>query len=124
MWSKNIGNHQLGSRAYPKKQPWDKVDEVLRYEGKENPFDWFTYPEVKNLIRAQYYEGKETRDLVTTPKVKEVEKVLVMNLQAYIVCNQVKYILVVIFHNGSRSFCMKQKKRPQQLDKAPHLRHP
>jgi hypothetical protein len=31
MWSKNIGNHQLGSHAYPEKQTiWDKEDKVLR----------------------------------------------------------------------------------------------
>jgi hypothetical protein len=78
---------------------------------------------VKNLIKAQYYEEKETGELVTVPKVKEVEKLLVRNLPAYIVYNQDNYIIVVTFRNGSRSFCMKQKKRPQCLDKAPHPRH-
>jgi hypothetical protein len=45
MRGKNIGNHNLGSRGYPGKQPiWDKEDAALRADGKENPYDWFPDP--------------------------------------------------------------------------------
>jgi hypothetical protein len=78
---KNIGNHHLGSRGYAEKQlKWDKEDEALRAEGKQNTFNWFANPLACRFIRARYHEDKGTRELVTAPEVKDLEKFLVRNL--------------------------------------------
>jgi hypothetical protein len=95
MRGKNIGDHRLGCRGYPGKEPiWAKEDEQFISQGVENPYDKYPNPESKKFIRSRYHKEKETGELVTDPKVvkdvafvtdektKAVEKALVRNLPA------------------------------------------
>ena len=82
MRDKNVGNHNLGSRGYAGKEPiWEKEDAELRAKNIENPYDKYTDPIAKGFIRSRYHVDKTTGQLVTTEKVKELEKkLLVRNL--------------------------------------------
>ena len=83
MRAANLGNHNLGSRGYPGKQPiWDKEDALLRSEGKENPYDRFSDPQARGFIRARYHKEPVIGDLITVKKATDLENYLVRNLPA------------------------------------------
>jgi hypothetical protein len=91
---KNIGHHRLGCRGYDSKKPkWDKEDQTYIEQGIENPYDMYEDPQFRAFVRSRYSKETETGKLVTDPKVvqgvvlhtdpkvAEVEKVVVSNLQ-------------------------------------------
>jgi hypothetical protein len=91
---KNIGHHHLGYHGYDGKKPkWDKEDQAYIEQGIENPYDRYEDPLFKAFVRSRYRKEMETGKLVTDPKVvqgvvlrtdpkvAEVEKVVVSNLQ-------------------------------------------
>jgi len=83
MRAANVDNHNLGSRGYARKEPISKKeDAALRAEGKDSVYDKFGDPLAHRFIRARYRKEKETEALVTTEKVKDLEKHLVRNLPA------------------------------------------
>jgi hypothetical protein len=87
MPKKNLGNHNLGSRGYTGKEPvWKKEDEALEREGKPNPWNKFTDEKAKKFIRSRYHIDLKSGLLVTTDKVKKLEKeYLVRSLPAYLI---------------------------------------
>jgi hypothetical protein len=55
--SKNVGNHQLGSRGYLREKPiWMKEDEARAFSGEPDPFEKFKTKEAKDYIRSRYYQ--------------------------------------------------------------------
>jgi hypothetical protein len=91
---KNIGHHRLGCHGYDGKKPkWDKEDQAYIEQGIENPYDRYEYPLFRAFVKSRYRKETETGNLVTDPKgvqgivlrtdpkVAEVEKVVVSNLQ-------------------------------------------
>jgi hypothetical protein len=91
---KNIGHHCLGCRGYDGKKPkWDKEDQAYIEQGIKNPYKRYVDPLFRAFVRSRYRKETETEKLITDPKVvqgvvlhmdpkvAEVEKVVVRNLQ-------------------------------------------
>jgi hypothetical protein len=91
---KNIGHHRLGCRGYNGKKPkWDKEDHAYIDQGIENPYKRYADPLFRAFLRSRYRKETETGKLVMDPKVvqgvvlcmdpkvAEVKKVVVRNLQ-------------------------------------------
>jgi hypothetical protein len=51
--------------------------------GKPNPFDRFKDKNAKGYIRSRYFEDKDSSELLRTPEVENLERLLASNLPAY-----------------------------------------
>jgi hypothetical protein len=65
-----------------KRPKWAKEDVEWVSMGKPNPFDQFADPQEHDYIRAHYVTHPKSGEFVTDPKIRELEKELVINLLA------------------------------------------
>ena len=76
----NIGPHFLGSRGYGRKKAvrWNKED-AERKDGERQPWDDLEDGPEKDFVRA-HYKTDSSGNLVTSNKMKELQKKLVVIL--------------------------------------------
>ncbi len=80
MQDKNLGNHHLRSRDYPGvKKKWAKEEAELAAGNKPNHYDKYHDPKAKAYIMYWYYFNKDGK-LVTTQKVEDLEKTLLVRI--------------------------------------------
>jgi hypothetical protein len=93
MQEKNLGNHNLRSRGYARKEPaWKKEDDALEHEGKPNLWNKFTDEKAKKFIRSRYCIDPKSGLLVMIDKVKKLEEeYLVRSLPAYLILTSEKF---------------------------------
>jgi hypothetical protein len=79
----NLGTHKLGPGGFRVAQPkWDAADEERVKNGLEPLLPQYTNKQTRNFLLARYRIDPKTKELTTTPDVKEFEALLVRNAPA------------------------------------------
>jgi hypothetical protein len=79
----NLGTHKLGPGGFRVAQPkWDAADEERVKNGLEPLFPQYKNKQTRNFLLARYRIDPKTKELTTTPDVKEFEALLVRNAPA------------------------------------------
>lgn len=79
----NLGTHKLGPGGFRVAQPkWDAADEERVKNGLEPLFPQYKNKQTRNFLLARYRIDPKTKELTTTPDVKQFEALLVRNAPA------------------------------------------
>ncbi|KAK1679942.1 hypothetical protein QYE76_040790 [Lolium multiflorum] len=79
----NLGTHKLGPGGFRVAQPkWDAADEERVKNGLEPLFSQYKNKQTRNFLLARYRIDPKTKELTTTPEVKEFEALLAKEIAA------------------------------------------
>ncbi|KAK1628263.1 hypothetical protein QYE76_002578 [Lolium multiflorum] len=79
----NLGTHKLGPGGFRAAQPkWDAADEERVKNGLEPLFSQYKNKQTRNFLLARYRIDPKTKELTTTPEVKEFETLLAKEIAA------------------------------------------
>ncbi|KAK1561233.1 hypothetical protein QYE76_072033 [Lolium multiflorum] len=79
----NLGTHKLGPGGFRAAQPkWDAADEERVKNGLEPLFPQYKNKQTMNFLLARYRIDPKTKELTTTPDVKEFEALLAKEIAA------------------------------------------
>ncbi|KAK1694307.1 hypothetical protein QYE76_011004 [Lolium multiflorum] len=79
----NLGTHKLGPGGFRVAQPkWDAADEERVKNGLEPLFSQYKNKQTRNFLLARYRIDPKTKELTTTPEVKEFEALLAKEVAA------------------------------------------
>ncbi|KAK1610481.1 hypothetical protein QYE76_034154 [Lolium multiflorum] len=77
----NLGTHKLGPGGFRVAQPkWDAADEERVKNGLEPLFSQYKNKQTRNFLLARYRIDPKTKELTTTPEVKDFEALLKCNI--------------------------------------------
>ncbi|KAK1694249.1 hypothetical protein QYE76_010946 [Lolium multiflorum] len=79
----NLGTHKLGPGGFRVAQPkWDAADEERVKNGLEPLFSQYKNKQTRNFLLARYRIDPKTKELTTTPEVKDFEALLAKEIAA------------------------------------------
>ncbi|KAK1684682.1 hypothetical protein QYE76_045530 [Lolium multiflorum] len=79
----NLGTHKLGPGGFRAAQPkWDAADEERVKNGLEPLFPQYKNKQTRNFLLARYRIDPKTKELTTTPDVKQFEALLAKEIAA------------------------------------------
>ncbi|KAK1627763.1 hypothetical protein QYE76_002078 [Lolium multiflorum] len=79
----NLGTHKLGPGGFRVAQPkWDAADEERVKNGLEPLFSQYKNKQTRNFLLARYRIDPKTKELTTTPEVKQFEALLAKEIAA------------------------------------------